>query len=171
MSELDLEFPGWRDGDFGDAMIEKLKVIDERARAKKKALELCTRAEQHRAGLFAKLIARGFSIEAVRYSLESLEEEGLLDDLRYCRLWAHARLALRPQGPRNLAAELAGKGLPLATIKKAIGEIDFSEYIRKAAEREAKKKDLGESALRSLLRSQGFSGDQIENLFNDGFKS
>ncbi|TXT51036.1 MAG: hypothetical protein FD137_140 [Spirochaetes bacterium] len=171
LSVLEGEFSHWQGGDCSDGLIERLKEIDERYRAKKKALELCARAEQHRAGLFAKLIARGFSIEAVRSTLSSLEELGFLDDLRYCRLWSQARLVARPQGPRNLASDLAGKGLSLETIKKAIGEIDFSEYIRNAAAREEKRNSLGENGLRSLLRSQGFSPEQIENLFNDGVKS
>lgn len=175
LSDLDGEYPGWREGgakDLGDgALLGRLRGIDEAARARKKALELCARAEQHRAGLFSKLIARGFSIESARSSLEYLADQGFLDDLRYCRLWARSRLSAKPQGPRILQAELAAKGIPMGVIRQALGEIDFGDYIRKAAEREVKKRGVEVREIGKVLKSQGFSSEQIENYLDEGSNS
>jgi len=140
--------------DREDELYCLLAAIDEEFRAKKKALELCARAEQSSRGLEAKLAARGFSRRAVKAALESLRGEGILDDARYARIWARG-----------------GQGED--AVRLALRDIDFSSVLARAAVREHerlaavwRRKGLKidgsfRDSLYRILRRQGFDPEMI----------
>ncbi len=170
-------------GDDDDAY-RFLVLADETARATRKAIELCARAEQSSAGLSIKLAQRGFTRKAAGAALEVLIEQGIVDDARYAALWARHRAERRGEGPATIAAELRARGFRPEAIKTALDEIDFGIALAKAVQRENAKlaaamrkrarADAGElgdffrDSLRASLRKQGFDadliGDEIDKL-------
>jgi regulatory protein len=80
------------------------------------AVTLLARREFCSIELGAKLMAQGFTPEAVRAALEELIERRYLDDERYVRQFVliHAE---RGQGPLRLRRDLAELGLPATLIE------------------------------------------------------
>lgn len=156
-----------------------LVFADETARAMRKAVELCARAEQSSAGLTIKLAQRGFSRKAAAAALEVLMERGIVDDGRYAALWARHRAERRGEGPAVVAAELRARGFRPDAIKTALEDIDFGIALAKAVQRESarlaaalRKRSRGEAgesgdffrdSLRASLRKQGFDTDLISD--------
>jgi len=150
-----------------------LASTDEALKARKKALDLCARAEQSSAGLAAKLASRGFSRKTVTAVIKSLKDERILDDERYARVWARGRAERRAAGPALLAAELRSRGQGEGAIRAALEDIDFSralarattkEYARQAALWRKKGLELNENFRDSVYRTlkrQGFDPEKI----------
>ena len=150
-----------------------LASTDEALKARKKALELCARAEQSSAGLAAKLASRGFSRKTVNAVIRGLKDERILDDERYARVWARGRAERRAAGPALLAAELRSRGQGEGAIRAALEDIDFSralaratakEYARMAALWRKKGLELNENFRDSVYRTlkrQGFDPEKI----------
>lgn len=177
-----------KEGEFDESHPDflSMRAGDEKWRAAAKAAELCARAEQCEAGLRAKLRERGFSAESAGEAVELLKMRGILDDSRYCEMWADSRARRRPCGPAVLAAELRAKGVGGQAVSSGLSRVDFAGVLPRAAEREmkrvsaagarAKRKNPGESALswRTLrdrlsraLRSQGFDADSVACLLDE----
>lgn len=170
--------------DDDDETFRFLELADETARAMRKAVELCARAEQSGAGLSAKLAQRGFSRKAAAVALETLTGQGIVDDRRYAALWARHRAERKGEGPATVAAELRSRGFRSEVVKAALAEIDFSRALTKAVQTESARilallrkrgsgladesSDFFRDSLRSSLRKQGFDadliGDEIDKL-------
>jgi regulatory protein len=154
-------------------LYEFLSALDEERKAKRKALELCARAEQSSMGLSAKLAAKGFSGKAVKAAIASLKEEHIVDDARYARVWARGRAERRAAGPALLAAELRSRGQGEDAVRGALADIDFRRVLARAAAKERtrleaawrrKGLELDESfkeTLYRILKRQGFDSEMI----------
>lgn len=150
-----------------------LADVDEEFRARRKALELCARAEQSSAGLAVKLAAKGFSRRAAKAAIRSLSEEGIVDDERYARAWVRGRAERRAFGPALLVAELRSRGQSEGTIRAALSGIDFSRALARAASRERSrleaiwlrkgldKNERFRDELYRILKRQGFDPEKI----------
>jgi SOS response regulatory protein OraA/RecX len=153
-----------------DPLFTTLTRMDEEGKALRKAVEFCSRAEQHRGGLELKLRAKGFGKEATAYALDRLEAESILDDARYASIWARARLRRKPMGPAALTAELRAKGLGAEAARSAVEEIDFGEVLAGAARREMERGTVDRESLKASLRRQGFGyealSEFLEGLFS-----
>jgi SOS response regulatory protein OraA/RecX len=168
--------------EFGDEdeAYRFLALADETARALRKAVELCARAEQSSGGLSIKLAQRGFSRNAVSAALTMLMERGILDDRRYAALWARHRAERKGEGPAAVAVELRARGFHADDIRVALAEIDFGPALAKAVKKETVKLaallrkrgrgdgdesgamgDILRDSLRRNLRKQGFDSDLI----------
>lgn len=167
----------------GDAF-RFLYLADETARALRKAVELCARAEQSSGGLAVKLAQRGYSRAAASAALETLVGQGIVDDARYAALWARHRAERKGEGPATVAAELRARGFRSEVVKAALAGIDFSLALTKAVQSESakiaaslRKRGRGETgefgerfrdSLRASLKKQGFDavqiGDEIDKL-------
>jgi regulatory protein len=112
-----LEAPPAAPADVPDAVLDWAALA---TLAESRALSLLARAEQYRAGLERKLSARGFPRSAVKAALDALEAEALLSDARYAESWIRQRLRSRIEGPRSLAASLAGKGVERQAVREAV---------------------------------------------------
>ena len=165
--------------DQEDELYAVLASIDEEMRAKRKALDLCARAEQSSVGLEAKLAAKGFSRKAAKEAIASLAQARIVDDARYARIWARGREERRACGPALLAAELRSRGQGEDAIRAAIEEIDFSGVLARAAARERaklaaawRKKGLEPDRrfadeLYRILKRQGFDPENIRDEFDN----
>lgn len=101
---------------------EVLTLVVQATVAENRALSLLARAEQFRAGLERKLMAKDSSRFACRVALDRLEAEGLLSDERYADAWMRQRLRSRAEGPRSLSSALAARGVDRNAVKKAMSQ-------------------------------------------------
>lgn len=117
---------------------------------------------------------RAANPEWVRQALARLRAEGLIDDARYARQFALARIANRRQGRFRIARELRARGVPDRHIDAALEEVSAqtneAALLRRRAETWLRQHRAGDtrslepkrlaSLYRSLLRA-GFSSDGI----------
>ena len=99
-------------------MEEYAKVLD-RLQAQ------CSRREYCSSDIFRKALAafEGDREQAGRL-LESLVEDGFVDDSRYASAFAREKSRLNGWGPAKITSMLLGKGIPRQTAVAALGEID-----------------------------------------------
>lgn len=159
-----------------DEWLEEGRVLsdEERARvaflaecyaARRKALDLLALREQPRFRLEAKLRSRGFSVQAARGSLDELEAEGSLDDLRFAELWISGKQRRNPCGRARLYAGLLNQGVSRRVAEEALrdwGGEQEEEALELAAARVVARRGVDrEKALRALAR-KGFSLPSIK---------
>lgn len=131
----------------------------EKARAK--ALGLLARREKSRRGLRLSLLRGGASSRVADAVLTELEAKGLVDDLRFCRLYLSHHARLRPRSRRLLLRELRREGCDPKTIGRAMEEMS-SELDETA---------LAEAAARKRLRASGGDPDRLRRyLSRRGFR-
>ncbi|GHU26942.1 hypothetical protein FACS1894172_04430 [Spirochaetia bacterium] len=131
--------------------------------AEQTALRLVRRAEQQSAGLTRKLQARGFHVSCVRLVVQELAERGLVDDLRFARLWLQSRLPQKVESPRRLEAGLRSRGIEKRTAAAAIESVLTPErelvllkaFIKKYPEISALKSEGFSATVREMLREEG----------------
>ncbi|HUJ40657.1 MAG TPA: regulatory protein RecX [Candidatus Acidoferrales bacterium] len=108
--------------------------------------------------------------ELVRAELDRLKESQLLDDARYAREFARARVAIRRQGRFRIAQELRRRGVPDRHIDAALDEAfaaqDESALLRQRLERKLRsiRGPLDDRRIASLYRTllrAGFPPDQV----------
>jgi len=149
-------------------------------RAENAALQLIARAEQNSLGLQRKLERRRHDPACVRAVIARLAETGLLDNLRYARLWMETRIARHATSPWRLLAALRSRGIDRHDAQCALretldddGELQLlRRYAEKLERKRAKRAARGGAAaeppsLRYLLKSEGFSSLAIERFFDE----
>lgn len=131
--------------------------------AEKKACDYLARAEQSRAGLRRKLLAKNFDENAVDCVLDFLESEGFLSDARFARSWLNNRNIAHAEGRTKLLAGLLRRGVSRDVANTALDEFcaerTENERLSRAVEkifRLAKNKNLSEEKIILKLMRQGF---------------
>lgn len=117
LADETVEFPHQLPFDIPD---DVMTMLLQATLAEGRALSLLARAEQFRAGLERKLMAKDSSRFACRVALNKLEAEDMLSDERYADAWMRQRLRSRAEGPRSLSAALASRGVDRNAVKKAM---------------------------------------------------
>jgi regulatory protein len=144
--------------------------------AREYALGLIARAEQHAAGLSLKLQKKGYCKAEIRSVVEALSEEGMLDDIRYARLWIESRIKRKSPSPRELISALCGKGINRNTADAALkGVFDGGEetytgelsLLKRFAEKNGLSADSYDGSLRQKFRNEGFSTEVLERYFDE----
>ncbi len=165
-----------RDGyEIGDEEYKALREVAVAWEARQRAIALCARAEQTRAGLQAKLAARGFRGSAVRDALDALEAEGLLSDERFARAWIRAH-APGPghgpgMGPVRVMAALRSRGVSEETAKAAMADFPvmdalLAELTAALGPADPESAAALSDALRRQLRESGYRGADIDAAFD-----
>ena len=104
-------------------------VADPYSEAMSLALYALAPRAKSRDELFKQLIKRGVDSDIVNTVLDSLELQGLLNDLEFARLWSESRQRAKKLSKRVIAGELRSKGVSQDIINEVIEEIDdASEY-------------------------------------------
>jgi regulatory protein len=112
----------------------------------------------------------GAAAGQVKAVLLQLRRLGYLDDVRFARRWAEARLQRRPMGRLRLEAELQAQGFHPTLIAAILTELYSRHSERGLAEAllRMKQRETATIPQRSrLLRSYGFSEDVIEAVLED----
>jgi len=135
----------------------------------KAAMSYLSRAEQCRAGLTRKLLAKGIGKEIISQSLDYLESVGYLDDFRFAGAWLRNRSIDHAEGRTRLSAELASRGVDREASKKALDEffeeVNVVELGKRALKKLERKKVPPEKYYASLVRA-GFSNSVIKEILH-----
>jgi len=158
--------------------IDEILLVEERARAKKKALSYLNYRARSTKELERRLLDKGFSERTVHRVIEDFTRVGLLDDNQFATAYVHSKMLQKPMGKRMLQRELWGLGIDEATIERAIDEAygqctetDVArELVQKRmqlfTERESGSKKVKKKLTDFLLR-RGFDWDVIAEVIHN----
>ena len=144
--------------------------MDSLTQARLQAIRLLKVRPRSEAELRDRLTRKGASPETVETLLEEFRRKGLVDDVKFAKLFATQRALSKPMGKRALMAELKAKGVAPDLISRAVGEAlgdrDEESAARElAAARISRLKDIPKPAqqrrLFGFLSRRGFSGDVV----------
>jgi len=147
-------------------------VLDSPAAVRRAAMDLLARREHSRAELARKLRQRGAGAELIDTALERLSEEGLLSDERFLESFIRSR-ANAGYGPLRIREELNQRGLPRATVERALADspIDWAENLRELWQRRfaTPPADARERAKQGrFLLYRGFAHEAVSRLLRGG---
>lgn len=119
------------------------------------------------------LKSSGFNEDCIDFSVNSLTEEGYLDDLAYTEKFIRKAVDSRIVSCMMLICELKQKGIAESVTKSCLAEMDIDDYTL-ACKAVAKKNALGVTDMmkvRRFLAGKGFSADAIRRaLSTDDFE-
>ena len=128
--------------------------------------------------LTERLKIKRYPEDIVSDVIEAFKRQGFLDDEKFAKLFASARIFGRPAGKRQVELELKRKGLSEAVVQKTIGEMrDYDE--KKAAKeliarRFEQMKGLPSQKIKArlfaFLQRRGFNTDVIYSVINELLK-
>ncbi len=143
------------------------------AEIRRAAIGLLARREHARLELSHKLRARGFEPEAVEATLDELEAERLLSDVRFAESYVTARVA-RGYGPQRIRAELRERGVGEEAIERELRSRPEDWFALACSARNkrfggALPKDLKERVRQArFLQYRGFDTDQTRFALEEG---
>lgn len=120
---------------------------------------------------------RSFIIARV---VDELEENKLLDDRAFAKLWIGDRINLKPSGRSLLVRELKAKGIDDAIIEGAFNEFHgaYDEYgiarplaLKKAEHLKGIDKETAKKRLMDFLGRRGFSYNTIWRILKEIYKN
>ena len=127
-----------------------------------KAQAYCARAEHCAADVQRKLYEWQIPSDWSGFIEEKLYEGGFLDDARFCRAYAHDKVAYQGWGRLKIQAGLQALYLPSSAIREALEAIDEEQYhANLRALIDQRRADSEEKRLRFLLQ-RGFTYDEIK---------
>ena len=148
------------------------------SKAKGEALKLISFSARSVEELRRRLELKRYPADIITDVIESFRKQGLLDDEKYARLFASARVYGRPAGKRQIELELKRKGLSESVVQKTLeGMKDYDE--KKAARDLVSKRfermtgvssEKRKSRLFGFLKRRGFGSDVIFSVMDDLLK-
>jgi regulatory protein len=139
LSALDLEVGA----DLPDTMLHRLRELADGEAAYRAGLRALALRPRARVDLRRRLIQKPHPVRAVDHAIERLNNQGLIDDLRFARHYTATRSA-RGRGPARLLRDLLAQGVDRRTAEAGIAEtlaeegIDPVAAARAVAERRAR---------------------------------
>lgn len=112
-----------------------------------KAAAYCTLCERCISEVSTKLTAWGMPASEQQKIIGRLQQEGFIDEARYCRAFVNDKVRFNRWGRIKIRAALSEKRLPKEHVNEAIENIDEEQYMTALAEviatkrRELKGKD------------------------------
>jgi len=153
--------------------INRLQEQDDAESAHTRALHFLSFRSRSVQEMRDYLTRKGCSPELSSAVLVRLEEEGYLNDTRFCREWVENRNAFRPRGVSLIKAELRQKGIANETIESTLAQADLqeSELALKAARRVAGRytalpREIFRLRLGAFLQRRGFSYGVVSSVLN-----
>lgn len=139
-----------------------------------KAAAYCTLCERCVSEVTAKLTAWGMPASEQQKIIGRLQQEGFIDEARYCRAFVNDKVRFNRWGRIKIRAALGEKRLPRELVNEAIENIDEEQYMAALAEVIAsKRKELkgknDYAAQQKILRyaaSRGFEPSFIIKAIN-----
>ena len=94
----------------------------------KKILHFCNYQERCQKEIYDKL--KSFELEDADkfFIINFLQEEGFINDERYCRTYVKSKLNLKKWGINKIKLSLISKGIEKQIIDKVLSEIDQDKY-------------------------------------------
>ena len=100
----------------------------ERDVALKKILHYCDYQDRCKKEIFTKLDSFELSESDKSFIVEFLQDEGYINDERYCRSYVKSKLNLKKWGVNKIKLSLIAKGVDRDIIDEVISEIDQDSY-------------------------------------------
>ncbi len=136
-----------------------------------KAEHYCALAEHCASDVRRKLIQWNAPEELFDEIVQNLYQNHYLDDVRYCRAYAHDKLEYQHWGRLKIRAGLNALRLPNSAIEETLDSIDESRYmailrevIRKSGKGKLIRGENNEKLIRFLLQ-RGFSYEEIKKCY------
>ena len=100
----------------------------ERDVALKKILHYCDYQDRCKKEIFAKIDSFELSESDKDFIVGFLQDEGYINDERYCRSYVKSKLNLKKWGINKIKLSLVTKGIDRTIIDKVVSEIDQGSY-------------------------------------------
>lgn len=100
----------------------------ERDVALKKILHYCDYQDRCKKEIFAKLNTFELAEDDKNFIVEFLQDEGYINDERYCRSYVKSKLNLKKWGVNKIKISLISKGVDRDIIDAVVSEIDQDSY-------------------------------------------
>lgn len=147
--------------------------MEDREKLLERLRDLCARSEQCPSDIFQKAMkALDWDRTASQEVVDTLVDEGFIDENRYARAFARDKAQLTGWGPVKISYALAGKGISREAVAKALSEIDGEkasarlESLLTAKYRSVRGESDAKLRLLKYALSRGYEYSQIENLVN-----
>jgi len=164
--------------ELSETLIDNILLVEERTRAKEKALSFLNYRARSKAELKKKLQEKNFSERTIQRVIDDLIRVGLLDDKQFAALYIHSRMVQKPMSKRLLRQDLLFKGIDEDMATEAIeagygprSETEVAgDLVRRrmqsssAPERDEKKR---RRRLSDFLKRRGFSWDVISEVLRE----
>ena len=134
-------------------------------KAKNAALRLLTYRSRSEKEIERRLQGR-FTDDVIQRTLESLKNQGLVDDAAFAQQWREQRERFRPRGPALIRQELRKLGVDREVIQDALSEFDSAAVAYKAGSKYAAKLSVEDGTafrrkLGGFLQRRGFGGEEL----------
>ena len=100
----------------------------ERDVALKKILHYCDYQDRCKKEIFTKLDSYELSESDKSFVVDFLQDEGYINDERYCRSYVKSKLSLKKWGVNKIKLSLIAKGVDRDIIDEVVSEIDQDSY-------------------------------------------
>ena len=100
----------------------------ERDVALKKILHYCDYQDRCKKEIFTKLDSFELSESDKSFIVEFIQDEGYINDERYCRSYVKSKLNLKKWGINKIKLSLVTKGIDRTIIDEVVSEIDQGSY-------------------------------------------
>jgi len=155
-----------------ESTIDDILLVEERTKAKEKALALLSYRARSIKELEDKLKDKHFSERTVKRVVDDFSRVGLLDDSKYASSFAQTKMIQKPMGKRLLKQELFSRGISDSIAERTIEEVysgkDEIEIARELVRRRIRYKKIGDKKIKKRLASflfrRGFDWNIIENV-------
>ncbi|MBC8281089.1 MAG: regulatory protein RecX [Chloroflexi bacterium] len=132
-------------------------------KARNAALRLLSYRSRSESEVKRRLQGR-FTEDAIEQTLESLRNQGLVDDAAFAREWRDQRERFRPRGPAVISQELRKLGVDREVIQDALSDFDSAASAYKAGSKYAARLSVEDGTafrrkLSGFLQRRGFGGE------------
>ncbi len=162
--------------ELSDERIQQILDLEQRKRAREKALRLLSVRARSRKELHDRLVQAKFGQDAVQWALAELERLGLVDDSGFAKAFGQTRSITRPSGAFLLRQELRQKGLCDADVEKGIQAAYAEKSERGQAFEVASKRkralaslpeEKARKRLNDFLLRRGFNWDLVTEIMEE----
>ena len=152
---------------LSDSLLKKITAKEQEIEAHESAIRLLSFRARSVKELKERLQKKGLYIEIVDKEIDRLRNVGLLDDLKFAKVWVADRGSGRaPRSRQLLKLELRQHGITDSILEEVLSEIDDTENALQLARKKARSlKNLEESAFQKKmyanLKRKGFDYETI----------
>ncbi|MBR6085506.1 MAG: regulatory protein RecX [Spirochaetales bacterium] len=132
------------------------------------ALVYLSMREHNRRELALKLRSKDYPSDEIERTLDELEDDGLLSEVRYVQVFVRSNNRRHPEGKAVVFQRLASKGADREVARQVVDEIYTREYTRSLVQQARalivkKGRATSEDEIRFELKKIGFSNNDVAN--------
>lgn len=133
------------------------------------ALVYLSMREHNRRELALKLRSKDYPSDEIERTLDELEDDGLLSEVRYVQVFVRSNNRRHPEGKAVVFQRLASKGADREVSRQVLDEIYTGDYARSLVQQARalitkKGRATTEDEIRFELKKLGFSNNDVTNI-------